>query len=46
MLQYENVNKGIEKLLEWKFRFEIGLSVYGFYSGQKRLILHHTTMFN
>lgn len=38
MLQYENVNKGIEKLLEWKFRFEIGISVYDFYSGQKKII--------
>ena len=36
MLQYENVNKGIENLLEWKFRLEIGISVYGFYSGQKK----------
>lgn len=39
MLQYENVNKGIEKLLEWKFRLEIGISVYGFYSGQKKKIV-------
>lgn len=39
MLQYENVNKGIENLLEWKFRLEIGISVYGFYSGQKKKIV-------
>lgn len=38
MLQYENVNKGIEKLLEWKFRFEIGIAVYDFYSGQKKIV--------